>query len=178
MVGDTVDDKIGVFLNDFYELKEEGAKNNIDVFFGLEISLKNDHYHGNNFLCAELLIYGIAVQEFIENNIKIYNMSYKELYSYAEDKGWIIVQAHPYRLRTKRVSCKYLHGIEVFYGHPGHNSSNSLALNRAVKHKLIKISGSDFHFKGGENSGIMLDTPVKDEKHLVELLKGESYYCM
>lgn len=170
------EEKISRFFKAFYELKEEGAKHNIDVFFGLELALKNDYYNKQSKLfCAELLVYGITCQEFLEDTIKLYNMSYKEFFHYADKKGWLVVQAHPYRLRSKRISYKYLHGIEAFNGHPYHKSFNSLALFRANRYKLIKTAGSDFHFRGGATSGIILEEKVKNEKHLVELLKMGKY---
>lgn len=169
-------EKVANFLKGFNELKEEAEKHNIDVFFGLELALKNDYYNKKSkFGCAELLIYGITCTEFLQDNVKLYSMDYKELYNFANKKGWLVVQAHPYRLRSKRISSDYLHGIEVFNGHPHHFSFNSLALARANRNNLIKTAGSDFHFKGGANSGIILQEKVKNEKHLVELFQKGNY---
>lgn len=169
-------EKVSNFLKAFYQLKEEGEKHNIDVFFGLELSLRKDYYNRiDSLLCADLLVYGITSQEFLENNIDLYSMGYKEFFHFADKKGWLVVQAHPYRLRSKRISYKYLHGIEVLNGHPGHCSFNSFALARANKYNLIKTAGSDFHFTEGATSGIILEEKVRDEKHIVELLKKGNY---
>lgn len=168
------------FLDAFYRLREKGRAEGIDVFFGLELAIMREDYHSRTRLrCVELLVYGITVEEFLKYTVKLADMNYKTLYETAEVNGWIIVQAHPFRERTRRVKAKYLHGVEVYNGHPHHIARNPLALLRAGKHNLLKTAGSDFHFVGGEGAGMTFDRRPIDEKDVVNLVKegkGEVFH--
>lgn len=171
----TEQEKVNAILNGFYKLKEIGAENGIDVFFGLELAILRDDYH-NVFRrkCEELLVYGITDEEFRRYNVRLAEMNYKQLYEFANKHNWIIAQAHPYRARTKLANPKYLHAMEVYNGHPGHYDRNELAKERGEQYRLIPVAGSDFHNLGGEGTGLMFDTKVNDEQNLVQLLKNTS----
>lgn len=165
-----LEEKIYFYLKEFLELKKLGAQNGIDIFFGMELALGADSYekHSNRH-CAELLIYGVTVDEFIKYNISMCDMDYEKFFAFAQEQGWLVVQSHPFRKRTKRVDVKYLNGLEAYNSH-GHNK-NFLAERRAKIHNLIKTAGSDFHYAGGEVSGLNFHRRIKDEKDLVQALK-------
>jgi hypothetical protein len=169
-------EKFDAFMKGYFDLKSACEKRGIDVFFGVEFALKNDDYNrASHLLCVEILVYGISPAELIEYGRKIVEMSYKELYEFSRGKGWLIVQAHPYRERTKRVKHNYLDGLEVYNGHPGHIARNRKSLARAKKFNLLKTAGSDFHFVGGEGSAMLFEEKITDEKSLVEAIKSQKF---
>ena len=173
------EDKLKAFLKGYYDLKSACQEKGIDVFFGVEFALKNDDYNRAHHLrCVEILTYGITPGELIEYGEKIIEMSYRELYEFSRDKGWLIVQAHPYRERTKRVKPKYLDGLEIYNGHPYHVARTKKTLARAEKYHLLKTAGSDFHFVGGEGSAMLFEDKIADEKALVEAIKSQKFTVM
>lgn len=172
--GETVEEKLNRYLEAFFELKRLGKENNIDVFFGVEFALQDDDYHNKlRMRCTELLVYGITPDDFLKYSVELIEMDYKSFYEFAENKGWIVVQAHPYRERTKRINPRYLHGLEIYNGHPHHIARNKKAKNHAVLFNKIMTAGSDFHFKGGEGTGMYLPYPPNNEAELVNILKTE-----
>lgn len=169
----TSKEKIDMYLKAFYELKDLGQKAGIDVFFGMELALNDDDYHNIlSFNCAEILVYGITDEDFVKYNISLAEKDYEKLFDMANEHNWLLVQAHPFRSRTKQVDARFLHGIESYNGHPYHNSRNSLAEERAAKYGLIKTAGSDFHVLGYEGTGMYFERRVENEKDLVWLLKN------
>lgn len=174
LAGETVEDRLNRYLEAYLELKKLGKEKGIDVFFGVEFALRDDDYHNKLRLrCTELLVYGITPEYFLKNAVDLIEMDYKDFYDYADKMGWIVVQAHPYRERTKRINPRYLHGIEVFNGHPHHISRNNKSKRRAILYNKIMTAGSDFHFEGGEGTGMLLSCSPKNEAELVNILKTE-----
>ncbi|MFA6866635.1 MAG: PHP domain-containing protein [Clostridia bacterium] len=168
----TTEDKVNKYLEAYYELYKYGEKEGIDIFFGVELALLNDDYHNHvRPNCAELLVYGITVEEFKKYNVKLANMNYEKFYNFADENNWLVVQAHPFRARTKLVDPKYLHGQEAYNGHPFHNNRNDLALERAEEFGLIKTAGSDFHALNYEGTGLAFERKVTSEQDLVKLLR-------
>lgn len=173
IVGDEA--KVDFFLREFLKLKELGEKENMDILFGLEIALKGDSYDDHlQKKCIELLVYGITVEQFRENNIAMCDMTYPDFFDYCTKMGWLVIQAHPYRARTARVSPKYLHGIEVFNGNPAHLDKNTLAAMRAKKYNLLYTAGSDFHFVGAEGTAMLFPTRCKTEAELVKAISARN----
>ena len=71
---------------------------------------------------------------------------------------------------------KFLDGIEVFNGHPGHDSRNRIALEYCRRYGKIPTSGSDFHHPHSpEAGGIITDEPILDMKQLTDVLRGGNY---
>ena len=73
-----------------------------------------------------------------------------------------------------RLFAEYCDGLEV-YNANRRELENSLANTLADAYGLIKTSGSDLHASGQENlGGMAFNEKIKDEKHLLKLLKGGS----
>ena len=65
-----------------------------------------------------------------------------------------------------------LDGVEVFNGHPRHDSRNHLAYSFAKKNNLIMSSGSDFHrVEDLATGGIIISKAVDTSKELAELMQ-------
>ncbi|MBO7156782.1 MAG: PHP domain-containing protein [Clostridia bacterium] len=166
--------KLQEFFKSYNELKNntEGIK----VYFAVEFALQDDHY---NFIfkkdCAEMLVYGITPEEFIEYGTDIIDMDYKGLKELSNKMGWIVCQAHPYRESTKLIDVDCIDGLEVFNGNPRHVNRNRKALKRAEKYGLIQTVGSDFHQAHDISSAFVFEEMPQDEKDLVRVLKSGHY---
>ncbi len=99
----------------------------------------------------------------------------KELYRAVHETGRILlIQAHPFREGLRQMPLDQLDGIEVYNGHPGHESHNELALALASQGgpDFIMTSGSDahrtFHVARG---GMLTDEDIRTETQLVDWLR-------
>lgn len=147
--------------------KEYAARYGMKIFFGCELRFSGDE--------NDYLIYGITA-DFLKENPDILTIGIKRLKRLADESSFLIYQAHPFRNGMKITKPEYLHGIEVWNGHPGHNSRNDIARLWADMHKLYMISGSDFHDEDGKATGGMLFfDEVNNEHDLCRALRGNNY---
>ena len=128
--------KIDQFLSGYYNAREEGSKQGLKVFLGLEIRFTESP--------NDYLVYGIT-EEFLKEHKELYALGLKEFKKRIEKEDILIIQAHPFRKHMIAAEPQDIHGIEVYNGNPRHNSHNELALAFAKKHSLLMSSGSDFH---------------------------------
>ncbi len=167
MQGETIEEKINRYLEDYYNCSEEGERIDLNVILGAELRFTEN----NN----DYLIYGICPEDLIE----IYKMLpygidsfYKE---YKNEKN-IIIQAHPFRDGMQSVKTESLDGIEVFNMHPNHNSRIGLAARYAYEKNMIVTCGSDFHHYGQEClCGILTENPLKNSYDVANVLKSRDY---
>ena len=88
---------------------------------------------------------------------KIQPMETEDGIRFVQSLGCTVVQAHPFRNHCMIVPPGILDGIEIFNGHPGHDSRNDIATYWAEKFDYkIRTGGSDFH--GDAKPGISLGT--------------------
>ncbi len=80
-------------------------------------------------------------------------LSPKRLYSLAEQAGFLVYQAHPFRAMMRQAPPEYLHGVEAHNGNPHHNSHNDRAMALAQEKHLRTLSGSDLHELYGAGLG-------------------------
>ncbi len=173
--GSTPKAKLRSYLRQFLRLKRWGRLLGLTVLLGMELSQLGSEHRGKGNPYYEILIYGIEPKDMTEDIVELFTMSIPDLKEYASARGWLLVQAHPYREDSILIDPIYLDGIEAYNGHAGHASHNDLAEKRADEYRLIKTAGSDYHFLGGEASGIYAPTLPKTEKDLVALLKSGDY---
>ncbi len=173
--GFTLKAKLKSYVKKFLELRALCKGLGINVLFGLELSPLGYEHTARGIPYIEYLIYGITVEDVDKAIVKLFTMTEKELHQYTKSRGWLLVQAHPYRKDCVLVDPSYLDGIEVFNGHAGHDSNNPLAEERAAEYDLIKTAGSDYHFLGGQGAGIYSDSLPSTEKELVEILKQRKH---
>ncbi|MBQ2775096.1 MAG: PHP domain-containing protein [Clostridia bacterium] len=160
-------EKVDHFLNGYRTAKKLETKN-FKVLLGMEIRFtENDN---------DYLVYGID-EEFIyshEDLNLIPNM--KTFRKIADKNGFIVFQAHPFRLGMTTVNPKLLDGVEVYNAHPNHNSSNDIANAWANKYSLRKTSGSDYHGPIGEHpGGLYFEEKIESEQQLVSALRNNKY---
>ncbi len=173
--GNTPSKKLRSYTRQFFALKRWARLYGMSVLFGMELSQLGYEHAAKGTPYYELLIYGITPDDMTQEILDLCTMPLEELKALANKRGWLVVQAHPYRPDCVLIEPSLLDGIEVFNGHAGHPSRNDLAEARAEKYDLIATAGSDYHFLGGEGAGIYADYAPKTERQLVELLKSGNY---
>ena len=153
-----------------YRKMKELARDGFTVMLGLEFRF---HDSPNDYL-----IFGITPELLTASpDIDLYDK--RQLRDWADEHGLLIVQAHPFRGSCAPAEPLFLDGVEVYNGHPWHNSRNDMALAFAEEHGLIQTSGSDFHHPGMlARGGIATDYPIRSERELVDVLKSGSYQLM
>jgi len=126
----------------------------------------------------EYLVYGFD-EQFLYENEGIDRLDIKEFSRIAREKGFLLVQAHPFRWGMALTRSSLLDGLEVYNGNSHHQSHNDFAALWARRHGLLPLSGSDYH--GGDTGdgmalgGVRLREPVTDEKGLVRAIQERRY---
>ena len=153
-----------------YRKMKELARDGFTVMLGLEFRF---HDSPNDYL-----IFGITPELLTASpDIDLYDK--RQLRDWADEHGLLIVQAHPFRGSCTPAEPWFLDGVEVYNGHPWHNSRNDMALAFAEEHGLIQTSGSDFHHPGMlARGGIATDFPVRSERELVDVLRSGNSHLM
>ena len=159
------------YLKSYFDTIRQGAelgrKHNLLVLGGFELRFNEN---SNDYL-----VYGMT-EEMCQDHEKIFAMTPREFKAFADEKGILFYQAHPFRNGITVVAPEALFGIEVLNTHPRHDSRNDIALAWAEKYGLHKIAGSDCHQKVDVgSSAVFTDYPVKNINDLVYVLKNDLY---
>lgn len=160
--------KVDFFLRG-YKAAKKAANGRIPVLLGMELRYRTSE--GDN----DYLVYGIT-EDFLYNTPELLNLNSKKFYELTQKNGFLVFQAHPFRVGMKVTNPKFLDGIEIFNGNPRHNSSNDIAEMWAKKYGLMVTSGSDYHeIEDLGTGGIYFNKDIKDNKTLVEELLKKDY---
>lgn len=160
-------EKIDYLYRGFDIAKKYENELEMNILLGVEITLQITY--------SDYLVYGID-KDFLYENEKIYDYTLEKLYKLCNKKGYLLVQAHPFRDNIQLAPLKYIDGIEVFNGCQNEVSRNEKALQYGKSTNKILTSGSDFHrLDDLAQGGIITDVEIKDIKHLVEILKNKNY---
>lgn len=155
------------FLAGYRAVKEEGEKLGLKVFLGAELRFvaSNDN---------DYLVYGLD-EKFFYDHPDLDGLRFSEFLNIKPD-GALVYQAHPFRNGMTVTDPKRLFGIEVFNGHEGHDSRNSIALQWAKHFGLHPLAGSDAHRTSALcRGGILTDRDVNSMEDLVLILEAEEY---
>jgi tyrosine-protein phosphatase YwqE len=144
-------ERITRYISLYERLQKCCAPYKIKVFLGMEL---NPECMNTPLVApaAEFLCYGMT-PKFLYDYPRLYEYTQKELFELFSKKGIAMFQSHPFRGQCVRGDVKYMHGLEVFNGHPFHISNNDLSEALAKENNLKGISGSDFHQKGKTITG-------------------------
>lgn len=160
------EDKIRHYVSGYKKMKEY-AKDKLHILLGCELRFLQNH--------NDYLVFGMD-EDFLLNHPNLHQMKLRTFSELARANGLLVVQAHPFRNGMTVMPPKYLDGVEVFNGHPHHDSRNDLANTWAKRYGLIRTSGSDFHHPHSvEAGGIITDVPVTSMGQLVQILRSGSY---
>jgi len=149
------------------ELLKEAAGSKLNVLMGLEVRFvqnRNDY-----------LVFGFD-REYLLARPDILKMGIRDFTRMARGDEILTIQAHPFRVDMTVVEPDFIDGIEVYNGHPDHNSNNDIAEAWAVKYGKIMTSGTDHHDTDHlPRGGIVTDYPIKSVKELIETLTTGTY---
>ncbi len=160
-------EKIDYVYKGFNIAKKYGNELDMNILLGVEITLE--------ITDSDYLVYGID-KEFLYENKNIYEYTLEKLYKLCNKKGYLLVQAHPFRDDIQLAPLEYIDGIEVFNGCQDEVSRNDKALEYGESTNKILTSGSDFHrLDDLARGGIITEVEIKDIKQLVEILKTKNY---
>lgn len=168
---DTEEEKIKFYIVSYKSLKKSCKPYCIKVFLGMELNPEFINTLEHN-PAAEILCYGVT-EKFLYKYQRLYDYSLKDLFELFEKNGIVIFQSHPFRDNCIRFDPKYLHGVEIYNGHPMHNSHNDTAKQYAKDNNLLSVSGSDFHEIGNTISGgIYIPESINDSPSLARYIKN------
>lgn len=160
-------EKIDYICRGFNIAEQYGNELEMNVLLGIEITLQ--------ITDSDYLIYGID-KDFLYENEKIYEYTLEKLYKICNERGYLLVQAHPFRDDIQLAPLEYIDGIEVFNGCQDEVSRNDKALEYGESTNKILTSGSDFHnLDDLAKGGIITQIEIKDIKQLVKILKTKQF---
>lgn len=165
-------EKIKYFIGFYKSVKNYCKQYGIKVFLGMELNPESMNTP-DVVPAAEFLCYGVT-EEFLYKNLKLYDLTQKELFNLFEKNNILMLQSHPFRGYCVLGDYRYMHGVEVYNGHPVHDSNNQKSEEFANIHNLIGIAGSDFHEKNGITSGIYIPEGIENSTQLVDYLKNNA----
>ena len=143
-------------------------KRGMRPFLGAEVRV----YDPEDYF-TEFLLYGFD-KVFFYDNPPLYTLTQRELFELCDGAGVFMAQSHPFRSKIKLGYYAYMHGAEVFNGHPRPNNRNPLAELFAESYDLKKIAGSDFHeVEFVPNAGILVPENIDTDGALKAFLFAE-----
>ncbi len=158
------------YIRAYEQAREEGAKCDFDVLFGLEEYMGN----GKEFLC-----YGVDI-DFLRECEALRYASGQERVALLKESGALLVYAHPFRFREYMGTFVEpvfdgFEGVEVF-NTANIGDENGRALLAAVDDKCIRTAGNDAHSVNANlKSGIYFHERVRDAAQFVRLLRDGDY---
>lgn len=154
------------FLSGWQRFRK-AAGSRLTVLLGMELRFDENE--------NDYLVYGIT-PEFLLAHPEIMAMKPASFSKLARENGLLFYQAHPFRDAMTVINPRFLDGVEVWNGHPSHDSRNEIAQAWAEKFDLKQIGGSDFHFEAAcAKGGILTDAPILDNNMLKEVLNQQQF---
>ena len=149
--------------------KREGEKRGLTVLRGAEVRF----IHGNE----DFLLLGYGEDDLPDIMTMLdEGITEADFYAWVRETGrMLLIQAHPFRPGLGQAPLEALDGIEVYNGHPEHDSHNEQAYARALKGRkgFIMTSGSDAHeVHHVGRGGMVSDRPIASEDELVQWLRS------
>lgn len=162
----TWEGKIQNYLIGYEAAKAAVSRDNFHVLLGIELRFTE------NF--NDYLVYGISEEELV-NYPYLYDHTPETFKALADERGWIVIQAHPYRRGCQVVDTAFIHGIEVFNENPRHDNHNDRALAYAKEHQLIMSCGSDYHqLEDLAQAALIFEHEITTSQELAQTLLASS----
>ena len=162
-----MDERAGWYLSGYRAAKAEGERLGLTVILGAELRFDCGH--------EDYLLYGITeadiapIMRDLDGGI-LPGDFYRRI---RENGRMALIQAHPFRPELRQAPLDELDGIEVYNGHPHHQSHNERALEVAEANpRFIRTSGSDFHEPDAlARGGIVTDREIHSSAELAQCLR-------
>jgi predicted metal-dependent phosphoesterase TrpH len=152
------------YLSGYEAAREEGERVGLVVLPGLEITFESVGY-------ADFLVFGLD-PEYLYHYPSLCKLGLQRFRELTTALGCLVYQAHPFRPGIRLADPAWIDGVEVYNGNPRHQSANPLALEFAQQHRLMELSGSDFHQRQDlARGGVLLPELPKDSADFVRLLR-------
>ena len=161
---------MGEYVDTFmkaFEMMKQASKDKLTVLCGAEIRF--------NCNANDYLVFG-DFEEYFRNTPEVFDFTPDYFHKVCQQKGWLFIQAHPFRNGITVTNPSFVDGIEVYNGHIGHSERNFIAKQWAEEYDLIKTSGTDLHYSYVPASGgILTEDKITSISQLVEILKSGKY---
>jgi len=161
-------ERVDWYLSGYRAAKAEGERLGLTVLLGAEARFSDGS--------EDFLLFGVQESDIpwfmalLDSGIRE-----GEFYRTVHATGRLLmIQAHPFRTGLRQMPLNQLDGIEVYNGHPDHDSRNDLALSLAGQGDgdFIFTSGSDAHkLHHIARGGMLTDEDIRTEADLVDWLK-------
>ena len=157
--------KLDHYFSLYEKLKREGEKHGIKVIYGAETRAVTD-----DGTYSEFMLYGFD-RGLLYDNKPLFLLNQKEMFEFCEKHQIFMYQTHPYREGVAVRDARFMHGVEVFNGHVGHDNDNEKAYEFAKENNLKMMSGSDYHdYKQLIYGGLYLPDDITDQFKLRDYL--------
>lgn len=158
------EEKIDLFFTGYEEVKK-AAKGRLKVFFGLEAS-----YRG-----TDMLLYGFD-KDGLKACPELPDMDFRTLAKFCKERGWLAVQAHPFREEEGYIDHIRLYpgceGVEAFNA-ARNDLCNDLGAYYAKAYAKIATGGSDIHHLDQKMlSGMAFDDEITSIEQLIDELRS------
>lgn len=163
--GETWDERIKSFLSGYRAAKIAGEEHGLAVLLGAEFGFVKhpDHY----------LVYGFDEQFLIEEGERALATDPAEFLTEAKDRGFLVVQAHPFRDGKCVPKPEWVDGFEVFNTNPRHENFDERCLAVAREHRLFCTGGSDAH-RPEDVAGacVVTETPIESVEDFIRSVRS------
>ena len=151
--GETWNERIQSFLSGYRAAKAAGDEIGLTVLLGAEFGFVK---HPNHYL-----VYGFDEQFLIEEGERALAMDPADFLPEAKERGFLVVQAHPFRDGKCVPKPEWVDGFEVHNTNPRHENFDDQCEAVAAEHGLLCIGGSDAHRpEDVAGTGVVSDTPI------------------
>lgn len=165
--GETMEEKIELYLEDYNKCIELGKAAGLNIIFGAEIRFTEN--------VNDYMIFGICPED-LPQIYELLPYGIDNFYREFKNDKNIIIQAHPFRTGMVRANPESIDGVEVFNIHPSQICQSGLAAKFAREHNLIASCGNDLHHYGHEClCALLTEEEIKDSYDVAKVLKGRNY---
>lgn len=165
MLGDIPwEEKTTILMSGYYRAKVAGQKVGMHILPAAEIMFEGcpNHY----------LVYGIT-KAFMDEYPEFYKMTVEEFARIARERGFLLIQAHPFRDGHNYPTPEYVDGIEVYNSNPRHADFSDKSEQIARENNLYMIGGSDAHRpEDVAGSGILSEYEIKTVEEFIAAVKS------
>jgi len=162
--GETWDERINSFLSGYRAAKTAGDEKGLVVLLGAEFGFVK---HPNHYL-----VYGFDEPFLIEEGERALAMDPADFLSEARARGFLVVQAHPFRDGKCVPKPEWVDGFEVHNTNPRHENFDEKCEAVAAEYNLFRTGGSDAHRpEDVAGTGVVTETPIESVDAFIQAVR-------